>query len=109
MAADYQYLMWAYHSGGAFNVDCPVARASLKATGLMVPARLRQSYGGNVEVFGMALTKKGQRRAQEIVEQMAADYSAHRKNKNRRGVRGAAWPKRWKIDKRARPTTEQKD
>lgn len=69
--ADHVYLLMALGRGGT-NVPCPAARSTLTRLGYMVPARLSRDWRGGLEAFGMALTKKGQQRAQEIAEQQLA-------------------------------------
>jgi len=67
---DWEYLLIAYGQGGACNVPCPAIRASLAAVGLMTEARDKAgNKWGRPQVFLMALTKKGRRRAEEIREQ----------------------------------------
>lgn len=100
MYTDSTYMLMALGSGGT-NVPCPNARASLLRCGYMVPAKIRDKYGrGQIMPHGMALTKKGQRRAQEIADQLASDRHARIHQRDRRGMRGAAWPKSWKDEKR---------
>ncbi len=93
---DYRYLLGALSSGGC-DVDNPQSRVSLLKLGYMVPATIRDRWAnGNILPFGMALTKKGQKRAQEISDQIAADRLQRIRNIDRRGRRGAAWPKSYK-------------
>ena len=102
MYADYHYLLMALQSG-ACNVTCPQARASLQKLGFMTPAKIRDRYGrGNIEQHGMALTKKGQKRAQEIKDQLDNDRHELIHRKDRRGIAGAAWPKSYRPEKRVK-------
>jgi hypothetical protein len=104
---DYYYLIMALSSGGC-NVTNPQSRVSLQKLGYMTPAKIRDKWNnGNIQVHGMALTKKGQRRAQEIADQLAKDRHERIHRRDRRGIAGAAYPKSWKLDKRGakRPIT----
>jgi hypothetical protein len=58
----------------------------------MTPATIRYTFGGGIIPHGMVLTKAGQKRAQEIF-----DARERRHPKDRRGYRGAAFPRRWKV------------
>lgn len=74
---DWEYLMHALMNGGSCAVKCPAVRASLTAAGLMEPAR---GFSGNSwSNYGMAkamtLTKKGQRRAREVLAQDSTPYN----------------------------------
>lgn len=96
---DYNYLLMAMNGG--CSVGCPQARKSLQKLGYMVPAKLRDKWNnGNIIPHGMVLTKKGQRRAMEIKAQLDQDRHDRIHQKDRRGARGAAFPKRWKLDRR---------
>jgi hypothetical protein len=94
---DYTYLLLALSAGGC-SVTNPEVRASFIKLGYMAPAKLRIKYSnGMVDPFGMALTKKGQKRAMQIKAQLARDRKEYLKNRYRRGVAGAAYPKSYKI------------
>jgi hypothetical protein len=93
--SDYKYLIYALESGGC-SVPDPEARQSLKKLGFMEDANVRSKYQGNVLPFGMALTKKGQQRAKQIMEDMTEQRTALKQSMNRRGRRGAAFPKSYR-------------
>jgi hypothetical protein len=91
---DWRYLLMALRYGGAADVKCPVARTSLKKLGFMTDVKVRERYpGSQVMPHGMALTKKGQKRALEIEKQIDDDRLSWKKSIHRRGIRGAAFPK----------------
>lgn len=96
MYRDYEYLLMALRSNGT-SVECPEARASLEKLGYMTPATIRYTFGGGIIPHGMVLTKAGQKRAQEIFDARERANRERRHPKDRRGYRGAAFPRRWKV------------
>lgn len=97
MYEDHTYLIMALRLG-ICNVTCPQARASLVKLGYMSPSKIKHNgYSGYI-AFAMALTKKGQRRAEEILKQINEDRALLRAHRPR-GIRGRPWPKSWKIAK----------
>jgi hypothetical protein len=91
---DWKYLLMALNSGGATDVKCPAVRTSLKKLGFMTVVKVRANYAGSqIMPHGMALTKKGQKRALEIKKQIDEDRLLRIKCLHRRGISGAAFPK----------------
>lgn len=92
--ADHVYLLMALHSGGT-NVPCPEARSALMRMGYMTPANVSAGWRRGNCAFGMALTKKGQRRAQEIAAQIQEaprrKYGPRYQPKSRRPARVYSW------------------
>lgn len=97
MYEDHTYLIMALRSGIS-NVKCPQARASLVKLGYMSYAKTKHNGHYGYIGYAMALTKKGQRRAEEILKQINEDRALLRA-KRPRGIRGRPWPKSWKIAK----------
>lgn len=95
---DYLYLTRAYREGYV-RISHQEARVSLEKIGYITPAKVRERYGGQPVPFCYTLTKKGQKRAKEIVDQQEENYLANR-TQNIRGYRGAAFPRSYRIDKR---------
>jgi hypothetical protein len=89
---DFRYLLLALRNGGV-NVKCPEIRRSLMKVGYLTPAKIKDRYSSGYFAHGMALTKEGQRRAIEIKKQLDLDRIKLTHSKERRGIRGAAFPR----------------
>ncbi len=67
MTKDEQYLIKAANS--YVSITCPRARFSLQKLGFVVPCFVRGSYNSTVP-HAMCLTKKGQKRVDQIIKLM---------------------------------------
>lgn len=70
---DAYYLVSAFRDGGVTQIGSGAVRDSLQRAGYMLPTTVRMNshHGGSYPRHGMmALTKRGQQRAKQIVEGM---------------------------------------
>ncbi len=93
---DEQYLTFAYRNGSV-EISCPQARYSLIKLGFMTPCEVYGSYWSK-HSNGMTLTKKGQKRAKQIVKFQEEKLQSEIASRDRRGYRGAAFPKSYRIE-----------
>lgn len=82
---DAYYLVSAYREGGVTQIGSGAVRDSLQRAGYMLPTavRVNSHHGGSYPRHGMmALTKRGQQRAKQILDALpwfkkSVDYHLH--------------------------------
>lgn len=70
---DAYYLVGAYQNAGLVVIEDPQARTALCRLGYFAHTTFRTRLGWNSQYHVMVLTKKGQKRALEIVKQLDRD------------------------------------